>query len=69
MKLGKINTFLSGVCQFIKLNLHTLLFLAGLIVIDYGISYLHPIAGLIVAGLFLVLIAFLLNPREEEGGR
>lgn len=68
MKIGKINTFLLGVCQFIKLNLHTLLFLAGLFVIDYGVFYLHPVAGFIVAGLFLVLIAFLLNPKEEEGG-
>ncbi|MEG7356866.1 hypothetical protein V6D44_14600 [Bacillus sp. 0209A] len=68
MKIGKINTFLLGVCQFIQLNLHTLLFLAGLFVIDYGVFYLHPVAGFIVTGLFLVLIAFLLNPKEEEGG-
>ncbi|MED5050133.1 hypothetical protein P9873_20275 [Bacillus siamensis] len=67
MKLGKINKFLLGVCQFIRLNVHTFFFLAGLFVIDYGIFLLHPIAGLIVAGLFLVLIAFLLNPREEGG--
>ncbi|MEC0886829.1 hypothetical protein [Bacillus atrophaeus] len=68
MKLGKINKFLLGVCQFIRLNLHTLFFLVGLFVIDYGIFLLHSIGGLIVAGLFLVLIAFLLNPREEGGG-
>ncbi|MCC2531970.1 hypothetical protein LKL13_10500 [Bacillus velezensis] len=68
MKLEKINKFLLGVCQFIRLNLHTLFFLVGLFVIDYGIFLLHSIGGLIVAGLFLVLIAFLLNPREEGGG-
>ncbi|WP_102422288.1 hypothetical protein [Bacillus amyloliquefaciens] len=67
MKLGKINKFLLGVCQFIRLNLHTFSFLAGLFVIDYGIFLFQPTAGLIVAGLFLVLIAFLLNPREEGG--
>ncbi|ASF30033.1 hypothetical protein WV34_15245 [Bacillus amyloliquefaciens] len=67
MKLGKIIKFLLGVCQFIRMNLHTLFFLIGLFVIDYGIFLLHPTAGLIVAGLFLVLIAFLLNPREEGG--
>ncbi|GLZ63698.1 hypothetical protein [Bacillus amyloliquefaciens] len=67
MKLGKIIKFLLGVCQFIRVNLHTLFFLVGLLVIDYGIFLFHPIAGLIVAGLFLVLIAFLLNPREEGG--
>ncbi|AUJ77557.1 hypothetical protein CWD84_12420 [Bacillus siamensis] len=67
MKLGKIIKFLLGVCQFIRGNLHTLFFLIGLFVIDYGIFLFHPIAGLIAAGLFLVLIAFLLNPREEGG--
>ncbi|MFZ7734506.1 hypothetical protein ACO1D4_18880 [Bacillus velezensis] len=67
MKLGKIIKFLLGVCQFIRVNLHTFFFLVGLFVIDHGIFLFHPIAGLIVAGLFLVLIAFLLNPREEGG--
>ncbi|MDA7025044.1 hypothetical protein PJ311_00280 [Bacillus sp. CLL-7-23] len=65
MKIGKINTFFLRVWQFIQLNLHTLLFLAGLFVINYGIYLIHTIAGFIISGLFLVLIAILLNPKEE----
>ncbi|MBW7636516.1 MULTISPECIES: hypothetical protein [Bacillus] len=65
MKIGKINTFFLRVWQFIILNLHTLLFLAGLFVINYAVYIIHSVAGLMMTGLFLVLIAILLNPKEE----
>ncbi|NPC94800.1 hypothetical protein HOO54_22150 [Bacillus sp. WMMC1349] len=65
MKIGKINMFFLRVWQFIHLNLHTLLFLAGLLVINYAIYLVHSVAGLITSGFSLVLIAILLNPKEE----
>lgn len=46
-----------------------LLTLAGLFAIAWGVFLIFVPAGLIVAGLALVLLAYLTDPPEKPGGR
>lgn len=46
-----------------------LLTLAGLLCVSAGVFLIYVPAGLIVAGLALVLLAYLTDPSETPGGR
>lgn len=49
-------------------NIHTILFLAGLICINLAITLIiSPAYGLLTLGITLIVIAMILN-KEQEGG-
>ncbi|MEZ0117823.1 UNVERIFIED_ORG: ABC-type transport system involved in cytochrome bd biosynthesis fused ATPase/permease subunit [Heyndrickxia coagulans] len=66
MKLKLITGFLKKFFTNFLLNLHNILFLAGLFLIAFATFMFNTITGLIVTGLFLILIAFMLDKGRGE---
>gem|GEM_PF-3696561 len=62
MQLQILMTFLKG----FWFNLHTILFLAGLITIAIAGFMFNTIVGLVVTGIFLIVIAFILDKQGGE---
>ena len=56
-----INKIKEKVISNIKSKLSNALFIIGLFVVSIGIYWIYPQAGIISAGLFLILIAWLLS--------
>ena len=48
--------------------IHNILFLAGLFLIAISGFMFNTIVGLIVTGLFCIIIAFMLDKNNQEGG-
>ncbi|AXY38014.1 hypothetical protein D3C60_09715 [Bacillus velezensis] len=66
MKLEKITGALKSVLMMILSHLHTLLFLVGLVFLNVtAYKYSEPI-GLLTTGVLLVVVAILINPKEER---
>ncbi|WEZ22057.1 hypothetical protein P5661_11000 [Bacillus subtilis] len=66
MKLEKVTAALMSVLKFIFMNLHTLLFLAGLVFVNITAYKFSELLGLLSTGVLLVLIAMIINPKEER---
>ncbi|WP_404482830.1 hypothetical protein ABXH30_16055 [Bacillus velezensis] len=66
MKLEKITNTLRGVIKFIALQLHTLIFLAGLVFINVTAYKFSELLGLVSTGILLVVVAMIINPKEER---
>jgi hypothetical protein len=52
---------------FIVKNIQTILLLIGLYVINLAVYLINSVAGLIVTGSFLILIAILINYSDKQG--
>lgn len=63
----QFNRFIKGVWRFLSLNLHTLLFLLGLILINTAVYMVGMILGIAASGILLVFVAILLNHETERG--
>lgn len=63
----QFNRFIIGVWRFLSLNLHTLLFLLGLILINTAVYMVGMIWGIAASGVLLVFVAVLLNHETERG--
>ncbi|MDI4571722.1 MULTISPECIES: hypothetical protein [Bacillus] len=63
----QFNRFIKGVWRFLSLNLHTLLFLLGLILINTAVYMVGMILGIAASGVLLVFVAILLNHETERG--
>ncbi|MGS0929539.1 MULTISPECIES: hypothetical protein [unclassified Bacillus (in: firmicutes)] len=63
----QFNRFIKGVWRFLTLNLHTLLFLLGLILINTAVYMVGMILGIAASGVLLVFVAILLNHETERG--
>ncbi|WP_144531693.1 hypothetical protein [Bacillus pumilus] len=63
----QFNRFIMGVWRFLSLNLHTLLFLLGLILINTAVYMVGMILGIAASGVLLVFVAILLNHETERG--
>ncbi|MFB8734303.1 hypothetical protein ACEQPO_11175 [Bacillus sp. SL00103] len=63
----QFNRFIKGVWRFLSLNLHTLLFLLGLILYQYRRLYGRDDFGIAASGVLLVFVAILLNHETERG--
>lgn len=48
--------------------IHNILFLAGLLMIAVAGFMINTITGMIVSGIFLIIIAFMLDKNSQEGG-
>ncbi|WP_025726778.1 hypothetical protein [Heyndrickxia ginsengihumi] len=66
MYLQPITTYLKHYLSLLLLNLHTILFLLGLIVIALAGFIINTIVGLVVSGAFLILIALLLDKGGDK---
>ncbi|MBT2627171.1 hypothetical protein J7I81_17750 [Bacillus sp. ISL-32] len=66
MKLEKITNALRSVIKFIALQLHTFLFLAGLVFINVTAYKFSELLGLVSTGILLVVVAIMINPKEER---
>ncbi|MFP3809552.1 hypothetical protein [Bacillus sp. SIMBA_005] len=63
----QFNRLIKGVWRFLTLNLHTLLFLLGLILINTAVYMVGMILGIAASGVLLVFVAILLNHETERG--
>ncbi|MFG3610991.1 hypothetical protein [Rummeliibacillus stabekisii] len=62
--MEKLNNSFVIMWKFILLNLHTILFLLGLIVIVATSIVLNLTIGLFILGTILILLAFMLNSSK-----
>lgn len=66
MQLNKVGTALKEMMLFLVSNLHTLFFLCGL-AFFLLVAYMQSLTiGFIASGAILILIAILINPKEER---
>lgn len=63
----QFNHLILGVWWFFISNLHTLLFLLGLILINTAVYMVGMILGIAASGILLVFVAILLNHETERG--
>ncbi|MCP8952566.1 hypothetical protein [Bacillus safensis] len=63
----QFNHLVLGVWRFFISNLHTLLFLLGLVLINTAVYMVGMIWGIAASGVLLVFVAVLLNHETERG--
>lgn len=57
---------LKGLIFRIMDNIHTVLFMLGLILINTAVYLWLPLLGLAITGVFLIVIAFLIDPERGD---
>ncbi|MCM3367872.1 hypothetical protein M3621_13790 [Bacillus safensis] len=66
MQLNKVGASIKVIMLFLVNNLHTLFFLCGL-AFFLLVAYMQSLTiGFIASGAILILIAILINPKEER---
>ena len=67
MNIGKITGAIKLMCLFLLSNITGILFLAGLIVINYAVYQWNYEWGLLASGASLILVALIINHESESG--
>lgn len=57
---------LKGLLFMIMDNMHTILFMLGLIIINTAVYLWLPLLGLSLTGVFLMVIAYLVDPERGD---
>lgn len=66
MKFEKVIAVLMSVVKFIFMNLYIFLFLVGLVFVNIIVYKFLELLGLLLMGVFLVLIVMIINFKEER---